>query len=122
MAGDSVAVRTREDAASLTLKSQGNGFTDRRLQRDDLGQRHDGSQYAHVFGMIRHQPLLMMVLASRENALLFTRHKGGFRLRQLRYLLPAWIRTGQGSIECEPVLNVPFAKECLGHGNPYRLP
>jgi len=29
------------------------GFTDRRLQYGDLGQRRDGGKYAHAFGMIQ---------------------------------------------------------------------
>lgn len=33
--------------------SQRRRFTDLRLQRDDLGQRHDGSDYEHVSGQIR---------------------------------------------------------------------
>ena len=33
--------------------SQRQRFTDLRLQRDDLGQRHDGSGYEHISGQIR---------------------------------------------------------------------
>jgi len=32
---------------------EGEGFTDLRLQHRDVGQRGDGNEYAHVFGMIK---------------------------------------------------------------------
>jgi hypothetical protein len=47
----------RQDLAALTGQQleeyKGDGFTDLRLQRGDLGQRRDGNGYVHVFGIVR---------------------------------------------------------------------
>ncbi len=49
----STAFPLRDGTRVRTRVGPADGFTDRRPQRSDFGKRLDGSENAHVFGMIK---------------------------------------------------------------------